>query len=79
MSDGVASFVVAGGVAAEALGGVCVGAVSAGRLVSLVCGQAELAVTAVAKAVSDHMLILSNLGGAGRQRQGLTLSDESTG
>ena len=45
MSDGVASFIVAGGVAAEALG-VCVGAVSAGRLVSLVCGQAELAVTA---------------------------------
>lgn len=47
MSDGVVSFVVRGGVAAEALGGgVCVGAVSAGRLVSLVCGQAELAVTA---------------------------------
>lgn len=46
MSDGVVSFVVAGGVAAEALGGgVCVGAVSAGRLVSFVCGQAELAVT----------------------------------
>ena len=47
MSDGVVSFVVGGSVAAEALGGgVCVGAVSAGRLVSLVCGQAELAVTA---------------------------------
>ena len=68
MSDGVASFVVAGGVAAEALGGVCVGAVSASRLV-LVCGQAELAVTASANAVSDHMLMLSNLGGAGRRRR----------
>jgi hypothetical protein len=45
VSDGVAGFVVAGSVAAEALGGVCVGAVSASRLV-LVCGQAELAVTA---------------------------------
>ena len=33
----------------------------------------------VAKAVSDHMLVLSNLGGAGRAQQGLTLSDESTG
>ena len=34
----------------------------------------------VAKAVSDHMLVLSNLGGAGRRhQQGLTLSDESTG
>ena len=78
MSDGVVGFVVAGGVAAEALGGVCVGAVSASRLV-LVCGQAELAVTASANAVSDHMLVLSNLGGAGRAQQGLTLSDESTG
>lgn len=47
MSDGVVGFVVAGGVAAKALGGgVCVGTVSAGRLVCLVCGQAELAVTA---------------------------------
>ena len=32
-----------------------------------------------ANAVSDHMLVLSNLGGAGRAQQGLTLSDESTG
>jgi hypothetical protein len=56
VADGVASLVVAGGVAAEAFGGVCVGAISAGRLVTLVCRKAELAVTAGTKAVSDHML-----------------------
>jgi hypothetical protein len=47
---------------------------------SLFVVRLSLLLLQVAKAVSDHMLMLSNLGGAGRRRrQGLTLSDESTG
>ena len=47
---------------------------------SLFVVRLSLLLLQVAKAVSDHVLMLSNLGGAGRrQRQGLTLSDESTG
>jgi hypothetical protein len=49
---------------------------------SLFVVRLSLLLLQVAKAVSDHMFMFSNLSGAGRRRrqqQGLTLSDESTG